>query len=161
MDLINPDKWDSLMSKLQLSTEEEDLDGFFFKTKLLLERKSRLFWHNRFFERYIEHNINPWGLRVQIFPNIRETSPEFKSKWEGIRIKCSEGLMELLREHHLVELSDTNKELDELEKRSSKLKVLEGFSLRNDALGTHMEGFHKRLIQSKNKKFDKNVRAFK
>lgn len=75
------------------------------------------------FDRYMEHNINPWGLRVQVFPNIRDPNPEFKTKWEKILNKCSEGLMDLLKEHHHDELSKIQKELAELEIKSTKLKT--------------------------------------
>lgn len=106
MELIQSDTWDTLMSKPQINTnEEEDIDGFFDRTKHLLERKSRLYSHIRFFDRYSECKINLWGLRVQIFPNIKEPSPEFKSRWENSLQKCPEGMMDLLREHHRKELS--------------------------------------------------------
>lgn len=68
--------------------------------------------------------------------------------------------MDLLKEHHLNELTEINKELDELDKKSSKIKTMDGFDLRDGALGTHMEKFNKNLIHSKNKKFDKEARAF-
>lgn len=141
------------MSKLQLSSEEEDLDGFIFKTRQLLERKSRLYWHTKFFDRYLENNINPWGLRVQVFPNIRDPNTEFKTKWEKILNKCSEGLMDLLKENHLNDIGEIQKELDILSMKSNNFKTNESFDLRNKELNDYMERFNKNLIQNKLKKF--------
>lgn len=161
MELILSDRWEMLMSKLQINkNEEEDLENFFYRTKNLLERKSRLLGHIRFFDRYAECKANPWGLRVQIFPNIRDPSPEFKIRWENVRHKCSEGMMDLLKEQHRKDLSDVNKELEDLFNKSIKLEGLEGFKTRDEARGLYMESFNKNLITSKNKKFEKDLRVF-
>lgn len=161
MDFTKADHWDNLMNKLQLSSEEEDLEGFINKTRQLLEKKSRLYWHSKFFDRYRDNNINPWGLRVQVFPNIRDPSSDFKRKWEKVLIRCSDGLMELLLEHHLHDIEEIQKELDVLSMKSNHFKTNETFESRNKDLNDHMEKFNKHLIQSKLKKFDKDLRAFK
>lgn len=94
------------------------------------------------------------------FPNIRDPSPEFKANWEGVLNKCSEGLMDLLRGHHQLELIEIQKELDALEIKSKKLQGQDGFELRNKDLADYIERFNKNFIQNKSKKFDKDNRAF-
>lgn len=60
MDFLQNDAWDSLMSQFQLTVnEEDDLDESFIRIKNLLERKSKLYWHIRFFNKYEDHKINP------------------------------------------------------------------------------------------------------
>lgn len=143
-----------------MTSEEEDLDGFFFKIKQLLERKSGLYWHTKLFDRYMEQNINPWGLRVQVFPKVRDPTPEFQTKWEKVLTKCSEGLMDLLKEHHQNELREIQSELVALDIKSTKLKSNKGYDTRKRELGDYMERFNRNLIQNKLKKFEKYLRAF-
>lgn len=161
MEYLDSDNWEDKMTKFQhLANEAEDLDQFFLNTKALLEKKSRLFWQIKFFEKYEDYKINPWGLRIQIFPNIREPSSELKTRWERILQGCSSHMMLLLREHHQAELVEINKELLELSAKGEKLKHHASFSNRDAALSSLMESYNKDLITRKSKKFDKDKRAF-
>lgn len=54
------------------------LEVFFIELNKLMEKKSNLGWHVRFFE----DGINPQGLRIQIFPSFAVTDVTFKEKWE-------------------------------------------------------------------------------
>lgn len=51
---------------------DKDLEHAFLRLQRLLERKARIFWHKKYFNKYIENKIVPWGLRIQIFPNVRK-----------------------------------------------------------------------------------------
>lgn len=65
------------------------LDCFFTNLKRLLEKKAWLFWNNKYFHKYIEDKIVPWGLRIQIFPNLFKVESEFKHDWENHLQSCS------------------------------------------------------------------------
>lgn len=54
------------------------MDRFFSRLQRMLEKKSRLFWNKWYFSKYTADNISPWGLRIQILPNITQMEPEFK-----------------------------------------------------------------------------------
>lgn len=58
---------------------------------------------------YEQNNINPWGLRTQVFPNVRDPSNEFKLRWEANLEKCMEGMLMLMREQHGKELAEVKK----------------------------------------------------
>lgn len=68
--------------------------------------------------------------------------------------------MDLLRDHHQNDLVEIHRELKEVEKKSQKLKSKDSFDLRNKELGEYMERLNKNLTQSKNKKYEKDARAF-
>lgn len=59
------------------------------KLRQALECKSNLFWQVKFLERYIKENMNPRGLRVQVFPNLWEIKHDFK-KSSGLHKKDDE-----------------------------------------------------------------------
>lgn len=68
--------WDGLTTKIQASQMEAnisdaDLDRAFVRLRRLLEKKVRIYWHKSYFEKYLENSIVPWGLQIQIFPNIQ------------------------------------------------------------------------------------------
>lgn len=69
-------------------------------------------------------------------------------------------MMDLLKEHHLAELREVNNELAELSSQSLKLKKNEAFPDRDSALNLYMERFNRNLISNKNKKLEKDRKAF-
>lgn len=65
--------WDILMSKMlkEFDTNESvesELTFAFSHLTQPVEKKAALCWHIKSFEDYNNENINPFGLRVQIFP---------------------------------------------------------------------------------------------
>lgn len=101
--------WDTLITSFEHRWDKEDksnitLNDAFFSLQKLLERKSMVFWHMRSLERYILAQIRPFGLRIQLFPNIRNIGDEFKQKWKKSLQNCSAQLMSLLVEEYRQEL---------------------------------------------------------
>lgn len=80
------DQWANLMSKLyhdfeQTESLESKLTLFFSNLSQTLEKKSLLYWHIKSFENYSTENLNPFGLRVQIFPSFDNIDASFKAVW--------------------------------------------------------------------------------
>lgn len=82
------DEWVNLMSGYETDFEQGDrvktlISSLFQKLNKVLEKKSALFWHVKSLDRYIKEKINPLGLRVQVFPNLDQTSTDLKKEWEA------------------------------------------------------------------------------
>lgn len=77
-----------------------------------MECKSTTYWNVRFLEQFIQENCCPMGLRVQIFPNLRNIDNDFKNNWERNLLTCS-------REEYNKTLASLNKEIDDLFKHSN------------------------------------------
>lgn len=93
--------WDNLMSGyLDEYGKNEHIDSevnsLFLKLTRTLEKKSSMFWHIKCFPDYIKDDINPLGLRVQIFPNSEGLDTDLKNAWEKILCTCSKDIMQLL-----------------------------------------------------------------
>lgn len=108
-----------------------------------MEKKSALFWHIRSFQDYIKEKINPFGLRVQIFPTLEDMNPEFKTKWKAVLQACSSSLMELF----IAEYNQRSVALDvEIISTCKKLQVFKTHKSIPDKeikLKTHLETFNK------------------
>lgn len=74
-----------------------------------------------------EQHINPWGLHIPIFINVKEPNDTFKSKWETNLQNCTNTMMILLREHHGRDLLEVNKDLTEQSEKIMKFKRSEIF----------------------------------
>lgn len=71
-------------TQVEMRVKEGDVDRFFLRLQILsvLEKKSCVFWHRKYFERYIESKIVPWGLRGHISPNLKKNDDTLKNTWE-------------------------------------------------------------------------------
>lgn len=68
-------EWKGLMSKIHKECGDDhgielEIEVLIHKLKQALERKSNLFWQVKFLEQYIKEDLNPQGLRIQVFPNL-------------------------------------------------------------------------------------------
>lgn len=76
--------WESLILRYQHNLngkKEMDIIAFSNTLRNLLEKKSNNVWHQKYFNKYLEESINPMGLRIQIFPTLRNINPTLKKKW--------------------------------------------------------------------------------
>lgn len=109
--------WDRLMNSYQdqhTNNEITDYDAFsyFVKLRKLLEKKTVNFWHRKYLERYLEEeDIAPFGLRVQIFPQLGNLTPEFKSSWERILMECLSQMMKAIINEYNRLIEETDREL--------------------------------------------------
>lgn len=115
--------WNDFTIKLQQDFDQNEscvseLSFLFSGLTKWLEKKSLLHWHIKSFEEYIRDDLNPLGLRVQIFPTFDNLDPIFKLAWESILNKCSTKMMKLL--------------IDEYQKRLTSIAISTEFTLKSD-----------------------------
>lgn len=101
--------WENLMTKIQTShaasnISDAELDKSFVRLQRLLEKKVCMYWHKTYFEKYVEHQIVPWGLRIQIFPNIKKITDPLKKSWEDNLQSCSFNMISMLCQQYEQEL---------------------------------------------------------
>ncbi|KAM4040453.1 uncharacterized protein ACNLHF_011785 [Anomaloglossus baeobatrachus] len=86
------------------------------KYKELLKKRTRLWWNKAFLGKYLEKDLVPRGLRVQVFPSFPLEDEAFKTKWEELAQTCSRGFLGLLWDHNSTSLVSIEAELEALEK---------------------------------------------
>lgn len=131
--------WAGLMNEFQTSynlsnKENDDLKVYFGKLKQLLKKKSNLNWHMEFFNQYIWENISPMGLRIQMFPTVKNATQELKNFWEGILSKCSKEFMQLLLIQYQLVTNQLDEELATLNLQYEHIKMHVKFVSKNQEL---------------------------
>lgn len=157
--------WKGFMSNIQtscLSTHklEDDLKTYFSKMFSFLKRKSHLHWHIEYFRLYLSDNICPVGLRVQIFPTIKDPSVDLKKTWENILLNCSVELIKTLVVQYSQDMNILDQEIDRL---NTQFVHLVGNSVFNDKwkeLKARLETLNREIIINKQTKFNKDKVAF-
>lgn len=64
------------------------MNRFLLRLQRMLERKSHIYWNKWYFSNYIDDQMSPWGLRIQIFPTINKLEPEFKLQTKFTDVLC-------------------------------------------------------------------------
>lgn len=115
----------------------------------LLERKSMVHCHINYLNNYLAEIICPFGLRIQLFPHIRNNNSDFKKKWRTILPNCSLGLMKLLLEDYKKDLDQVDGELYNLLTGTSHLQGSYSFVNKWRELNEHLEWFNREIITTK------------
>lgn len=157
--------WDNAMFGLyknfsQKEQKDSELTQIFINLRKLLEKKKLNHWHIHSFERYMRNNINPFGLRIQIFPTMEHVDPSFKQAWENNLSACSENMMSLLIEEYRKTIQQIDKELESLYTQLTPFKTHTSFVQLDNELNAHLEQFNKNILIKKENKFLRDQTAF-
>ncbi|XP_073445070.1 uncharacterized protein [Dendrobates tinctorius] len=72
----------------------------FGSVKILLSKRSKLWWNRSLLEKYKNNKMIPRGLRVKVIPSFPIEDETFIAKWEESCNNCSMFLMQCLIEHN-------------------------------------------------------------
>lgn len=144
----------------QKESKESELSFLFFNLTKWLEKKSSLYWHTRTFQEYIREDLNPLGLRVQIFPSFDNIDSTFKMAWENVLKSCSNQMMNLLIEEYKKRLIDIDRNIDKLYSQINTLNTHPSFPELNEKLKAHIEAFNRDILAKKENKFLRDKQAF-
>lgn len=102
-----------------------EMTALFSQLKTLVENKVAMSWQVEIFEHYIQEEINPLGLRIQIFPTFDDMDNIFKKRWENNLQQCTQMMMRLLIEEYQKIISD--KEIDNLYTQLEPFKEMDTY----------------------------------
>ena len=165
MSAYQGDEWVNLMQQYEYNFgkgEQVDtqISSHFRKLGKLLEKKSSLFWHIKSFERYTSAKINPFGLRIQIFPHSEQIDTLFKSEWETNLKSCSQEMMNILSREYSRQIAILDTEICTLETLLSPHKKSDVYIKLQATLETNLLSFNKNILQDKETKFWRDKSAF-
>lgn len=113
-----------------------------------------------YLQKYIAEGIIPFGLRIKLFPHIKNPTIEFKNLWEQTLTSCSLALMTLLINEYKSELASVHKELQDTSVSLASFTSVEDFTNKDKQIGKNLAKLSKQLITIKEKKLIRNRRAF-
>lgn len=153
------------MSQYENSFEQGDqktlsVSSLFQKLTKVLERKSALFWHVKTFGRYIEEQINPFGLCIQIFPNVDLISDECKAEWEANLKLCSQEMMSILSREYNKQIALLDTVINNLEQALIPYAQHTLFFESQTLLNENLSAFNKNILQNKEIQFWRDKRLF-
>lgn len=140
-------------SQSEANISDADLDRSFMRLQRLLEKKVRLYWHKSNFEKYSDNQIVPWGLRIQIFPNVKKINDSLKQSWEINLQTCSLQMISILCEQYESELTQLNLQINGWYQDHVLSVSSTRFSQRETALWAHQEKYTLGIIHRKTGKF--------
>lgn len=102
-----------------------------------------------YFTKYIDDQMSPWGLRIQMFPTINKLEPEFKSQWEQNLQQCSVKMMEMLCCHYTNELTLLDREIETLYEVNKSITLDALFPSCESALRAVFESYVSEILKTK------------
>lgn len=150
--------WEGLMTRIQASQNvstitDAELDRAFMRLQRLLEKKVRIYWHKTYFEKYAEHKIIPWGLRIQLFPNIKKINDSLKASWENNLQSCSLNMLSILCYEYVIELEQLDVAINRWYSDHAQGMSSSKYSKRDNALRAHLKEYTLTTINDKESKF--------
>ncbi|PIO27386.1 hypothetical protein AB205_0104330 [Aquarana catesbeiana] len=158
-------EWDTLMAGLsrdysQKSSSQSEVSTLLFQLGKIVDKKVACFWHADSFDRYIREDINPLGLRIQIFPILDDVDSSFKIKWERNLQSCTKIMMTLLSEEYKKRIAILDKDIDAIYAKLLPFKDLPSFKEHKEKIGIHLHETSQEKLAIKDKKFWRDKRSF-
>lgn len=139
---------------------EDDIKVFLDRMFNLLKRKSHLHWHTKYCELYIKEKVCPLGLRMKVFPTIRDPPLDPKKLWEHVLTKCSVELMTQLTSQYYADMAMQDDGIKHLNAQFPKIMDSPTFTDKWKDVREHLETLNKEIITKKQGKFAQDKLAF-
>lgn len=138
----------------------EHLETLFRETYKHNDKRMRFKLHHDTLKKYIELDLIPKGLRLQLSPSYGHDDPEFVTQWNNILHQCSLRILDLLVEHCSKKVNFTDTLLSELhgklERRCNNREELNSVKTKLDSMLTKKQ---EKVQRMKDKKLKRDVTA--
>ncbi|KAM4036364.1 uncharacterized protein ACNLHF_015290 [Anomaloglossus baeobatrachus] len=126
----------------------------------LFHRRTKIWWNKTTLENYLEKDMVPRGLRVQVFPSYGKEDTEFTAQWELASNNCSKKYLELIIDKNFKTIKDIDGEINE--KQDELMKILseperEKF---HEDLDKSFVIWEKQIKDNKTKKFHRDLQDY-
>ncbi|XP_075692976.1 uncharacterized protein LOC142758301 [Rhinoderma darwinii] len=126
----------------------------------LLHRRMKVWWNKTFLENYIQRNLVPRGLRIQIFPSFPIIEEDFISKWEEVCNQGSKKFMELLVDLNQKMILSMDEEIESVQAQLFPLMSMDNMSKFKHNLDAQFAEWEKDIQEVKSKKFSRDIGDF-
>ncbi|KAM4043956.1 uncharacterized protein ACNLHF_014260 isoform 1-T2 [Anomaloglossus baeobatrachus] len=132
-------------------------DVLIHKYKDLSKKRMKLWWNRAFLNKYLERDLVPRGLRVQVFPSFPVEDDKFRTKWETLARTCSKGFLALLCDHNSRSLTQIESELESLDKMITDKCDTPTITRFNSEMEKEIEKWEKEIKIYKIKKLNRDL----
>ncbi|XP_069616233.1 uncharacterized protein [Ranitomeya imitator] len=132
----------------------------FRQYKNVMYKKTRLWWTKTALENYVEHEIVPRGLRVQLFPTFELKDEKLIKRWSSAASACSLEFLRIIIDSNTQAISEIENELDKLEDTMRKEIKKESLEAWSGDFNNDMEKWENEICQRKVKKYHRDVKDY-
>ncbi|XP_071999215.1 uncharacterized protein [Engystomops pustulosus] len=127
------------------------------KFRNLLHRRTKMWWNKISLETYIQRNLIPRGLRIQIFPSYGLDDALFTTKWEEICTRSSLSLMQVIIDHNTKQMENLDTEISNVQLQINQLLSSTELELFNTEINDAFKIWEKQIKDMKARKFQRDV----
>lgn len=128
--------------------------------KTMSHKRMKLWWNKATLENYLNKNLIPRGLRIQVFPSFPIEDQLFRTRWEEACSICSKTMMELLIGMNKKDLENIEKEIESVRTKLTENLSPTGLEALNNELDKQYTLWEKEIQDQKTKKFQRDVNDY-
>ncbi|XP_069604638.1 uncharacterized protein [Ranitomeya imitator] len=128
--------------------------------KNALYKKNRLWWNKTSLENYLDKQIIPRGLRVQIYPSFELGDDTLIKRWISAAMTCSLDFMQIIVDKNSQSLKILDEEIDEMEKNILKQLPVDNFDTSLAEINKEVDKWESQISQNKLKKLQRDLKDY-
>ncbi|XP_069600643.1 uncharacterized protein [Ranitomeya imitator] len=132
------------------NVENRDLTAQY---KNAVHRKLKTWWNKTTLENYVDQNIIPRGLRVQVYPSFDLEDTELIQRWKKAATCCSLEFLRIIIDKNSISLNLIDKEIDEIHKSLKKQLTSEKLESYMQTIEKDIDKWENDISQLKLKKY--------
>ncbi|XP_073406217.1 uncharacterized protein [Dendrobates tinctorius] len=140
--------------------ETVDIKDLKLRIRELIKKRAKTWWNKAALENYLQKDIIPRGLRVQLFPTLDTDNSSFVNKWEDTLTKCSRTLLELLIGADKKTLEFLEKEIELLREKIHELISGDEIKKFDTALEDDLNKWELEIQNNKTKKYQRDLEDY-
>ncbi|CAJ0955578.1 unnamed protein product [Ranitomeya imitator] len=152
----------TVFGEKQLNDQDTfDIKDLKLKIRDLLKKRTKIWWNKAALENYLQKDIIPRGLRVQLFPTLDVEDTSFTSKWEETLTKCSRTLLELLVGADKRSLESLEKEIETIREQIQGIIPSDEYKKLDLSLEEELLKYEQDIQNNKTKKYLRDLEDYK
>ncbi|XP_069589329.1 uncharacterized protein [Ranitomeya imitator] len=125
-----------------------------------LYKKTKTWWNRSALENYMDKQIIPRGLRVQLYPSFELEDDVLIKRWLSTATTCSLEFIQIIIDKNTMSLASLDSEIDECEQRLMKDIPVENFDQVMTEINKDVDRWEKEVCQNKIRKFQRDVNDY-
>ncbi|XP_069610013.1 uncharacterized protein [Ranitomeya imitator] len=145
------------VSNVDSSVSDQEI---FRKYKNAMFKKTRFWWTRTALQNYVDHEIIPRGLRVQLFPTFDLKDEKLVKRWSQAATICSLEFLRIIIESNAQVISEIESELERLEELMKKDITKENLEIWSNEFNKDLDKWENDICQRKLKKYQRDMRDY-
>ncbi|XP_069614940.1 uncharacterized protein [Ranitomeya imitator] len=125
-----------------------------------LFKKTRLWWNRATLENYMDKQIIPRGLRVQLYPSFELEDDVLIKRWTSAATTCSLDFIQIIIDKNTMSLQTIDSQIEDYEKQLVKDIPVDNLDKIMTEINKDVDRWENEICQSKIKKFQRDTNDY-